>query len=188
MHILQTIGASLRPPYCFCLPCYCSVQVHRGCESSGMKSNSSRHELHGGIRNTDQQRLNLLSHSFYACMYRDLKLLEPQERSIAEAISHDIFVACSDGSYDPLALSTTYGIACGTMHSPILRSQGPCPSHPSQQSALCSELCSINAAVKIFLYIYSKFGVEKGSVTLYNDCKKAHKLLLYPGRKFRHFL
>jgi hypothetical protein len=171
MHILQTIGASLRPPYCFCLPCYCSVQVHRGCESSGMKSNSSRHELHGGIRNTDQQRLNLLSHSFYACMYRDLKLLEPQERSIAEAISHDIFVACSDGSYDP-----------------ILRSQGPCPSHPSQQSALCSELCSINAAVKIFLYIYSKFGVEKGSVTLYNDCKKAHKLLLHPGRKFRHFL
>jgi len=121
-------------------------------------------------------------------MHRDLKLLEPQERSTAEAISQDILVFCSNGSYDPLSFSTTYGIACGTKLSPILQSQGPCPGHPSQQSDLHSELCSINAAVKLFLYICSKFGEETGSVTLYNDCKKAHKLLLHPGRKFRQFL
>jgi hypothetical protein len=55
-------------------------------------------------------------------------------------------------------------------------------------SALCSELVSINAAVKFFHYVCYKFVIEDGSITLYNDCKNAQKLINFPGRKFRRFL
>jgi hypothetical protein len=131
---------------------------------------------------------NLLSHQYYEYLYRDLTLSDDQERSIAEAIRHNDFLACSDGSYDPVAQVASYGLVGGTYQSSLLRTNGPCPGHPSQLSAICSELCSINAAVKLFLYIYSKYDIKAGMVTLFNDCEKAHKLLPKPGRKFRRFL
>jgi hypothetical protein len=129
----------------------------------------------------------LLSHQYYEYFYQDLTLSDEQERSIVEAIRHHEFLACSDGSYDPVAQVASYGLVGGTSQASLLRTNGPCPGHPSQLLAIHLELYSINVAVKFFLYI-SKYDIKEGTVTLYNDCEKAHKLLLKPGRRFRRFL
>jgi hypothetical protein len=142
----------------------------------------------GGMIPAVADSSNLLSHQYYEYLYRELTLSDEQERSIVEAIRHNDFLACSDGSYDPVAQVASYGLVGGTSQSSLLRTNGPCPGHPSQLSAIRSELCSVNAAVKFFLYICSKYDIKAGMVTLYNDCEKAHKLLLKPGRKFRRFL
>ncbi len=110
------------------------------------------------------------------------------EHRISEAVSEKALLACCDGSYDPSTLSSSYGFVCGTAQTPLLRTSGPCPGHPNHMSALRSELVSINAAAKYFHYICYKFGMEDGSITLYYDCKKAQKLINFPGRKFRRFL
>lgn len=87
-----------------------------------------------------------------------------------------------------ITLSSSYGLACGTAQVPMLRFAGPCPGHPTHMSALRAELCSINAATKLCHYVCSTYKITDGSNTLYNDCKKAHKLIKLPGRKFRRFL
>ncbi len=62
----------------------------------------------------------------------------------------------------------------------------PMPWSPKSLQRL--ELCSINASLSLLLSICISHNITSGSLTLFNDCKKAHKLLLKPGRKFKRFL
>jgi hypothetical protein len=118
------------------------------------------------------QDTQLSHHPYYAFLYQDLILSTAQEQSLSLAISQGLLFAFCDGSYDPVSLSSSYGLVCGTQQSPLLRTQGPCLGHPAQMSAYHSELISISVSAYLFLYLCNKFCIEEGSITLYNNCKK----------------
>jgi hypothetical protein len=107
---------------------------------------------------------------------------------VLAAIQQGTLLGCSDGSYDPISQSASYGMVFGTATGPLLYGSGPCPGHPSQLSAIRSKLCSINAAVCLILNLCVSLNITRGFFTLYNNCSKALKLLSSTSRKFKCFL
>jgi len=132
--------------------------------------------------------LDLLSHPYYSFLYGSLSLTSHQKLQLSSSIQQGILLACCDGSYDPVTQKDTYGMVFGTPSGPILRASGPCTGHPTQQSAIRAELISINASVFLLLNVCSSLAISGGSITLYNDCTKAHKLLKNSSRKFKWLL
>jgi hypothetical protein len=76
----------------------------------------------------------------------------------------------------------------GTETGPLLRFSGPCPGRPPFLSAQQAKLCSITASLRILQLLCETFVTTACSITIYNDCSKALKLINKPGRKFKRFL
>jgi hypothetical protein len=93
-----------------------------------------------------EQPTGFTTHPFYSHLLGNLTFTDTQWLQMAEALQQDTLLACSDGSYDPITQSGAYGMVFGTETGPILRGSGPCSGHPSQFSAIRSELCSICAS------------------------------------------
>jgi hypothetical protein len=107
---------------------------------------------------------------------------------MSEALQQGTLLACSDGSYDPITQSAAYGMVFGMATGPILQGSSPCSGHPSQFSAIWLDLSSINASVGFIFNLCLSLNITNGSLTLYNDCSKAQKVLNSSSRKFKRFL
>jgi ribonuclease HI len=129
-------------------------------------------------------------HPFYSHLLRDLSLEDHQGRAIASSIQKGTLIACCDGSFDPITRRAAYGLVLADSEDKIhlLKLRGPCVGHANGQSAIRAELISITASTYLLLSLLSKFGVTGGSLSLYNDCSKALKLINQQGHKFKRFL
>jgi hypothetical protein len=76
----------------------------------------------------------------------------------------------------------------GTPQLAVLRASGPCPGHPNHFSAIRAELSGLAASVYLLYIVCQVSNMQGGTVILYNDCQKAHKLINSPGRKFKRYL
>jgi len=130
----------------------------------------------------------LAYHPFYSYLTCGMSLSLGQVEQMQLALHQKSLLACCDGSYDPISNASAFGMVFGTEHHPIVRSSGPCPRHPYHRSALRAELSGLIASTYLLLSLCRSGSIKEGSVILYNDCAKAHKLINKPGRKFMRFL
>jgi ribonuclease HI len=133
---------------------------------------------------------SLSSNPFYSHLFSKLTFTEAQGQAVADAIQQDALTGCSDGSFDPVTQNAAIGfvLADSTTNVHLLALQGPCIGHTNNRSAIRAELCSLTATTYFLLHIIERFGVNRGSLKLYNDCSKAVNLITNPGSKFKRYL
>jgi hypothetical protein len=130
------------------------------------------------------------SHPFYSHLFSNMSIEDEQGRDITASIQRGTLLACCDGSFDPITRNIAYGLVLVDTESKVhlLKLQGPCVGHVNARSVIRVELSGLTATTHLLLTLILKFGVNSGSLTLYNDCSKALKYINHPGQKFKRFL
>jgi hypothetical protein len=130
----------------------------------------------------------LTSHPFYNFLYSNPHLDDSILPTLAAALQSGQLAGSCDGSFDPIRQTASYGVVFGTETGPLLCFSGPCPGCPPFLSAQRAELCSITASLCILQLLCETFVTTAYSITIYNNCSKALKLINKSGRKFKRFL
>ncbi len=142
-----------------------------------------------GLLPTDQRPFpSSRQHSFYSDLLSAVDPSQVNSSCLAEEILQGELLGGCDGSFDPTQRMGSFSSILATKRAILVQTSGPCNSAPVNQSAQRTELCSIVVTLHLISTICNHYQLYSGSVTIYNDCSKAIKLICSPERKFKRFL
>jgi hypothetical protein len=147
-------------------------------------------EPHTGHMVTQQLPSPITFHPFYSHLFSNLSLADHERKNITDAIQRGSLIACCDGSFDPITRHAAYGLVLADTEAQehLLKPQGPCVGYANARSAIRADLRGLTASTYLLFTLVLQFGVQRGSLIVYNDCSKALKYINHPGKKFRRFL